>query len=392
MTIGRLASSPCCAANSARVIVGRTSIHQWMAHKIHRHACVAINFLFKRKNHDHSLHQAFHDAHAPGAPSPYLRTDEVAHRNARVFQAPGDAQMRARRVHQDRKRSAALCGFARQPILHADHRGNFVQHFGDPDHRDFVIVGNQFDARFGHSRAAHAEERRAPVRARSAVARRAAYMSLDASPAEIRICGGSLIEPTHLNCWKVAMRCLGGCRKCSLERKAPSSASIIGRQRLRKSGSAARRQRRRKFLLLVLQLVEAVVNAAKGEQFLMRALFAQAPFVEDENAIRVLDGAEAVRDHDGGAAFEQTVERFADHHFRLGVDARSGFVENQEFRIVRQGAREAHQLALADGKSGAALGDRRFHALRQRIEKRPKADFAERVAPSPRDRSSACPA
>ena len=45
--------------------------------------------------------------------------------------------------------------------------------------------------------------------------------------------------------------------------------------------------------------------------------------------------------------------------------------------IVRQGAREADQLALADRKRGAALADRRVQPLRQGIEEWPEADFAQ---------------
>jgi len=35
---------------------------------------------------------------------------------------------------------------------------------------------------------------------------------------------------------------------------------------------------------------------ALSEEFLVRALLAQAPFVEDEDAVGVLNGAEAMRD------------------------------------------------------------------------------------------------
>src|SRR5712672_4582214 len=49
-------------------------------------------------------------------------------------------------------------------------------------------------------------------------------------------------------------------------------------------------------LLFVLELVEAVVDAALGKQLLMRALFAEAALVEDENAVGMLNGAEPMRD------------------------------------------------------------------------------------------------
>ena len=132
-----------------------------------------------------------------------------------------------------------------------------------------------------------------------------------------------------------------------------------------------------KFLLLVLKLVEAVVNAAQGEKFLMRALFAQPPLVEDENAVGVLDGAQAVRDHHGGAALRADGRAPRGSELGLGVHARCRFVEDQKFGVVRQRAREADELALADRKGRAALGDGRFDALRQGTEKWAESDFAQ---------------
>jgi len=49
-------------------------------------------------------------------------------------------------------------------------------------------------------------------------------------------------------------------------------------------------------LLFVLELVEAVVDAALGKQLLMRALFAEAALVEDEDAVGMLNGAETMGD------------------------------------------------------------------------------------------------
>ncbi len=72
--------------------------------------------------------------------------------------------------------------------------------------------------------------------------------------------------------------------------------------------------------------------------------------MEDEDAVGVLNGAEAVGDDDGGAAGEQAIEGFANHHLGARVDAGGGLVEDQELGIVRQSAGEADQLALADRK------------------------------------------
>src|SRR5262245_20252650 len=97
-----------------------------------------------------------------------------------------------------------------------------------------------------------------------AVARRAAYMSPEASPAERRSGRGGMSGSERL---------IAGGQSGSFR----GAASLDGK---------------RQVLLLVLELIEAVVDAALEEKLLVRALLAQAPLVKDEDAIGVLDGAE----------------------------------------------------------------------------------------------------
>src|SRR5215472_6562040 len=56
-------------------------------------------------------------------------------------------------------------------------------------------------------------------------------------------------------------------------------------------------------LIFVLELVETIVDSAQSEQLLMGALLAQLSFVENEDAVGVLNGAEAVRDDQRRAPF-----------------------------------------------------------------------------------------
>src|SRR5271156_2423346 len=107
----------------------------------------------------------------------------------------------------------------------------------------------------------------------------------------------------------------------------------------------------------------------------MRTLLAQTALVENQNAIRVLNGAQAMRDHHSRAAFQKPVERVAYQEFRLGIDARCGFIEDHELRIVRERARETNELPLAHGECRAALCDRSFHALRERFDEWPESDL-----------------
>ena len=76
---------------------------------------------------------------------------------------------------------------------------------------------------------------------------------------------------------------------------------------------------------------------------------AQLAFVHDEDAVGALDGGQPMRDHDGRAAFHQARQRLANAQLGFGVDARGGFVQDQEARIVGQRAGETDELLLAGG-------------------------------------------
>src|SRR3984885_860881 len=138
-----------------------------MSHKIYRHSRIAIDFLFKRKYHHHAVDTPFDDAYSSRAPSPNLRTDKIADRNANLFKTPSHSKMRARRIDENRQGGVAALGFALQTILHGNYRWNFVKHFRDADDCNFVVVSDKLDARRSHARTAHSEELRSGARAQS---------------------------------------------------------------------------------------------------------------------------------------------------------------------------------------------------------------------------------
>src|SRR5580658_5788965 len=84
-------------------------------------------------------------------------------------------------------------------------------------------------------------------------------------------------------------------------------------------------------------------------------------------------------DDQGSAAGKEAVEGLANLQFGFGVDAGGGFVEDEEARIVGEGAREADELALADGKRGAAFVDAGVDAFGQGANKLAEADFVDGV-------------
>src|SRR5438270_13716614 len=102
--------------------------------------------------------------------------------------------------------------------------------------------------------------------------------------------------------------------------------------------------------------------------------------MKDEYSVGMLDRTEPVRDHHGRAAFEQAVQRLADHNFGLGVDARRCFIKDEEPGIVRESTREADQLPLPDRKCRAALADIRLDTFRPGVKERARHYFALRAA------------
>ena len=118
---------------------------------------------------------------------------------------------------------------------------------------------------------------------------------------------------------------------------------------------AVRKRRYRQLLVLVLQLVELPVDAAMGQQLLVRADLADLALVHHDDLVGALNGAEAVGDHDRGAAFDHAGQRVAHAEFGFGVDARGGFVEDEDLGIVRQRSGERDELLLAGRQRAAAL-------------------------------------
>src|SRR5688572_19683715 len=87
----------------------------------------------------------------------------------------------------------------------------------------------------------------------------------------------------------------------------------------------------------------------------MRAALHNASAFHYQNLIRAPNRREAVRDHKSRAALHQISETLLDSSFRFRVEARRGFIENQDPRIGQDRARDRNALALAAGELHAAL-------------------------------------
>ena len=89
------------------------------------------------------------------------------------------------------------------------------------------------------------------------------------------------------------------------------------------------------------------------------------PFVHHDDLVGALHGREAVGDDQRGASFDHAAERVAHAEFGFRVHAGGGFVEDQDLRLVGQGAGERDELLLAGGERRAALADFFVEALGQ---------------------------
>ena len=117
-------------------------------------------------------------------------------------------------------------------------------------------------------------------------------------------------------------------------------------------------------LILVLELVQLPVEAAVGEKLLVGSTFAKLALVHDEDGVRALNGGEPVRNKDRGPASDHPGESDPDANLGIGIDGAGRLVEDEDAWRMGESAREADELLLAGGESGAALTDRFFELKR----------------------------
>ena len=79
----------------------------------------------------------------------------------------------------------------------------------------------------------------------------------------------------------------------------------------------------------------------------MRAALRDATVVNHQNAVRILDGVQAMGDYEQGFARAQLVYRLLDGALVVGIDAGGGLVEDDDGRVLQDAARDGDALALA---------------------------------------------
>lgn len=85
----------------------------------------------------------------------------------------------------------------------------------------------------------------------------------------------------------------------------------------------------------------------------MRAVFDNTSLIKDVNHVGVLDRAQPMRNGDRGSSLSGRVEGCLHDFFRLRVEGRGCFVEEENFGVAQKGASDGDTLLLTAGKQGA---------------------------------------
>ncbi|CAA9321894.1 MAG: hypothetical protein AVDCRST_MAG40-1504, partial [uncultured Gemmatimonadaceae bacterium] len=114
-----------------------------------------------------------------------------------------------------------------------------------------------------------------------------------------------------------------------------------------------------------LGLVQLGVEAAEGEQVLVGALLDHAALVDHEDEVRARDRGQAVGHHERRPPLHEPLERGEDDGLRARVDRGGRLVEDEDRRVLEEGAGHRDALALAARQARPALAEEGVVALGQ---------------------------
>ena len=95
----------------------------------------------------------------------------------------------------------------------------------------------------------------------------------------------------------------------------------------------------------------------------MCSLLYDFSMVQNQNAVRIHDGAQPMCNYKAGASLHQFIHRFLDQHLRPGIHIGGCFVQNQQRAVHQQCPGNGQQLALPTGQIYGILTDRRVIPL-----------------------------
>jgi hypothetical protein len=101
----------------------------------------------------------------------------------------------------------------------------------------------------------------------------------------------------------------------------------------------------------------------------MVSLLHDPPVSENKDDIGVLNGSQAVSNDDHGPILLVALKHVLDRLLRLGIQVRSGFVQQEKTRVPNQSPSYGQPLFLPARQSHASRADGRVVAVRQRHDK-----------------------
>ena len=101
----------------------------------------------------------------------------------------------------------------------------------------------------------------------------------------------------------------------------------------------------------------------------MIAGFADLAVVEHDDTVRIADGGKPVCDDERGASVHQVQHRFLNVHFCACIYTGCRLVENQNFRVGEDGARNGKKLTLPVADVATGFGKLRIISLRHPLDK-----------------------
>ena len=99
------------------------------------------------------------------------------------------------------------------------------------------------------------------------------------------------------------------------------------------------------------------------------AFLDQLAVLEDEDFVHASNGGEAMGDHQGRAAFHQIKQAGDDECLAVRVERAGGFVEQEDGRVLQEGAGQIEPLALADAEARTAIADDGVVAAGELVDK-----------------------
>jgi len=133
---------------------------------------------------------------------------------------------------------------------------------------------------------------------------------------------------------------------------------------------------------LELQIVEPLIDAALVDQFLVRSHLADASLGQYHDLVGAANGREPVRDDNHGAVLHQVGQGLLNEQLGFGVEVRGSLVQDQNGRVLEQGAGDGDTLALPAAELESAVADDGIVALRHFADElvRQGASAARRIS------------